>query len=126
MSESTTLSTPPADKTAPATRWLKPRYSVSEQSGAYEIRVLVPGASRETVHVSLKDSDLEITARRTRPLDPSWKPVLQERASGDFRLRLKLNVPVKEDAISGKVENGVLTVRLPLADAVLPRRIEIQ
>ncbi len=126
MSQPTTLSQTQSESPAPDVRWIKPRYSVSERPEAYEIRVLVPGATRETVHVSLKDSDLEVTARRSQTVDPAWKPLVQERPSGDYRLRLKLNVPVKEEAIAGKVDNGVLTVHLPLADELRPRRIEIQ
>ncbi|HUF63438.1 MAG TPA: Hsp20/alpha crystallin family protein [Verrucomicrobiales bacterium] len=126
MSQSTKLVQSSAETPAQAGRWVKPRYTVTERPDAYEIRVLVPGATRETVQVSLKESDLEITARRSQSVDPSWKLVVHERPAGDYRLRLKLNVPVKDEAIAGKVDNGVLTVQLPLADELRPRRIEIE
>ena len=54
-----------------------------------------------------------------------WRPLRRELTTGDFRLSLRLNVPVNEAKIKASVENGVLDLSLPKADEVKPRKIKI-
>ena len=51
---------------------------------------------------------------------------LRERRYVSFRRNLSLPTSVKPDAIEASYEAGVLTLHLPKAEAVKPRKIRIQ
>ncbi len=106
--------------------FLKPRYTVRQEEDAYEVGVVMPGVQKNNLSVSLEDDQLTVIGTRSDTVPKGWRPLYEERTRGDYRLRLQLNVEINAEAVSAKLEDGVLSLRLPLAEAVKPRRIEIQ
>jgi HSP20 family protein len=49
----------------------------------------------------------------------------RERDHGVFNRSIELATPIDADKISAKLENGVLTVTLPKAERLKPRKIEV-
>lgn len=124
----TTCCTPAENKAetrndAPAA---KPRYFVDGTKEAYEVRVEVPGVSKEDVSIHLEDSLLTVHAKRKSAAPSGSKPLHRELNDLDFMLRLRLNTEVDEDKMTAALEHGVLTLRLPVKETAKPRRIEIQ
>ena len=119
---------PNADTTTTeATAYRRPRYTVTESAEAFDLDVLVPGVDKAGVEVSLEDDTLAITARRSKATTTaSWQPLQQEIPREDFRLTLRVNVPVNESGIEATVADGVLRVHFPKAEEVKPRRIEVR
>lgn len=105
--------------------WRRPYYDVFESEDAFDVRVSLPGVKRDGVDVSLNGDHLDITAKRSDAPGENWRPLQQELPQGDFRLNLRLNVPIKENKIEARVENGVLNLKLPKADELKPRKIKI-
>lgn len=107
---------------------IEPRYTtrrVDEQT--WEIGVAVPGVKREEISVSLEDGELEVVARRTDTLPEGWRPLQAPRPRPDgYRLRLTLAIDVDPERISAKLEDGILTLRLPVAETAKPRRITVE
>ncbi|MFP4259834.1 MAG: Hsp20/alpha crystallin family protein [Opitutales bacterium] len=125
MSE-TTLETYKHDAPANQVRnWRRPVYDVSEDSEAFFIRVNLPGVKREGVDISIEDETLNIVATRAQSVPEGWRPLNRELPRGDYRLDLRLNVPINESEIKARVEHGVLELTLPKADEVKPRKIEV-
>jgi HSP20 family protein len=123
---STQLDTTPAPaKQATERNWQRPLYDVSENEEAFNVRVSLPGVNREGVDISLEDDTLTITGTRVSNVPEAWRPLRREIRQGDYRLSLRLNVPVNEANIKAQVENGVLDLSLPKADEVKPRKIQI-
>lgn len=123
---STELDTiPTPEKTATARNWQRPLYNVSENEDAFNVRVSLPGVSREGVDISLEDDTLTVVGTRGNAVPEGWRPLRREIADGDFRLSLRLNVPVNEATIKARVEDGVLDLSLPKAEEVKPRKIKI-
>lgn len=107
-------------------RWLRPRYDVRQLDGGdYALRVWMPGVDKSGVSISLDNDTLSITGSRERYWEESWSPVLRELPEGDYRLSLTLNMRVDGDRIKAHVENGILTLDLPLAEDAKPREIAI-
>lgn len=114
-----------ANKPADARTWRRPAYDVSENSDAFNVRVNLPGVNREGVDISIEDETLSITGTRTGTTPEGWRPLRRELPDGDYRLNLRLNVPVNDEKIKARVENGVLDLTLPKADEVKPRKIKV-
>ncbi len=118
-------------KSAPAERnqqefFLRPRYWVNESSDAYTIHVALPGVRKEGLEINLNDDALTITGRRDRATPEGWKPLTRELRNDPYRLSVQLNVHVKEDNISAKLEDGILNLELPKAEEAKPRTITVE
>lgn len=127
MSEST-LDTRPqqAGSTEAQTRhWRRPAYEVTEEAERFHIRVQLPGVNRSGVDISIEEELLCIEGTRNQTLPETWRPLRRELPLGDYRLQLRLNVPINEAAIEAKVIDGVLDLTLPKADEVKPRKIQV-
>jgi HSP20 family molecular chaperone IbpA len=123
MSNAETTATSPADETVRRLR--RPRHSVVSGAEGHELRVVMPGVSKEGVSIQLDGRLLRIEGSRSDRPKPEWRPVLRELAWDDYRLVLELNVQIDEGAIVAEVNDGVLTLRLPKAESAKPRRIEV-
>ena len=105
--------------------WRVPSYRIEESEEAFQVRVEVPGVSREYVNVSVEDDLLSIRAVQRDTADDSWKVIRKELSRGGFRLDLRLNAAVDQSVIAARVKNGVLNLDLPKSERFRPRRIEV-
>jgi HSP20 family protein len=112
-------------QTAPR-RTLVPRYNVRETDEAFVLTAYVPGVDRSNVETSLDKDTLSVSARRTWTPPTDWTPVRRETPVADFHFELEIDHRVNRDAVRAELNQGVLTLTLPKAEAVKPRRIEIQ
>ncbi|MEM1296309.1 MAG: Hsp20/alpha crystallin family protein [Verrucomicrobiota bacterium] len=110
----------------PATTFRRPNYDVSELDDHYEIRVLMPGVSKDGVSVSLHGRHLEVAGTRSQTPAEDWRPILRELDWNDYKLNLELNVDVNEGAIDASVSDGLLNLTLPKPEEQKPRSIPIQ
>lgn len=104
----------------------KPLYNVTGNAEAYEVRVELPGVAKSGVKIDLEDNVLSIRGERQSATPEGWKTLHRELSTLGYQLRLRLNTPVDEDKLTANLENGVLTLKLPLKEAAKPRRIEVQ
>ena len=121
----TELDTVKTEQAAKSQTWRRPNYDVFENEDAFDVRVSLPGVDRSGVDISINGDDLNIIATRSKDETLNWRPLRKELPQGDFRLNLRLNVPIKEDEIKAQVENGVLNLQLQKADKLRPRKIKI-
>jgi HSP20 family protein len=106
-------------------RWRRPHYDVSENEEAFEVTVSLPGVQREAVDISIEGEELTIVGKRNALPSADWRPIRRELPQDDFRLQMQLNVQVQSDRINARIENGLLQLTLPKADALKPRKIEV-
>jgi HSP20 family protein len=105
--------------------WQRPLYDVSEDKDAFQVRVSLPGVSRDGLEISLEEDTLTVVGTRAAQLPEAWRPLRREISTGNYRLSLRLNVPVNEAQIQAHIADGVLDLSLPKADEVKPRKIHI-
>ncbi len=103
----------------------KPLYNVNGNSEAYEVRVEMPGVPKGGVKIDLEDSILTIRGERNATVPEGMKTLHRELSPLSYLLRLRLNTPVDEEQMTAKLEDGVLTVRLPLKEVAKPRQIPV-
>jgi HSP20 family protein len=93
---------------------------------AFEITATVPGMDVEDIKVEILDDVLTLRGEVPESPNGSGEFLLRERISGKFERRLRLPDAVDAEAAEAKVENGVLTVRIPKAEEARPRLVEVK
>ncbi|RJO66538.1 MAG: Hsp20/alpha crystallin family protein [Myxococcales bacterium] len=97
-----------------------------EQENAYLIRMDLPGVPKEAVKVEMKDGLLTISGERKDEHESDAEGCrCSERYFGRFSRNFRVGDGVNAEAISAKIDNGVLTVTLPKKAEVLPRQIPV-
>jgi HSP20 family protein len=100
---------------------------VAEKDDAYIVKASLPGVNPEEVDITLTDNVL--TIRGETKADNEIKQEnyhLRERRFGSFMRSVTLPNAVDADKIEAVNENGVLTLTLPKAESVKPRKIEVK
>jgi len=105
--------------------FVQPRFRIVPGQEAYKMEVSMPGVSRNGIDVSLVEDALTIVGRRDRRVPEGWRPLFVELGDYDYRLRVRLNIKVDQEAIEAHMQDGLLRLTLPIACEAKPRRIEI-
>lgn len=103
----------------------KPLYNVNGSADAYEVRVELPGVPKSGVKLDLEDNILTVRGERSSNVREGMKALHRELSPLNYLLRLRLNTPVDEDKMNAKLEDGVLTLTLPLKQTAKPRQITV-
>jgi HSP20 family protein len=100
---------------------------VAEQEDKYIVKASVPGIKPEDVEITLTDKVLTIKGETKDEQEVKEENYhLRERRFGSFMRSLALPNSVDADKIEAVNEHGVLTLTLPKAEAVKPKRIEVK
>jgi HSP20 family protein len=108
-----------------ATAGWAPIADLCETEDAYVAEIEVPGVRREDLTVDLSGNELTVTGV-VKESEQEGVVRRRTRRSGRFEYRTTLPRDVDADQVSATLADGVLTVRVPKAEAARPRRIEIQ
>lgn len=86
----------------------------------------VPGVDPSSIELTVEKNVLTVSAERSRQWgDDVDEVVVGERPVGSFSRQLFLGDTLDSDSISAACENGVLTLRIPVAEAAKPRKVQI-
>jgi HSP20 family protein len=102
-----------------------PMVDVESTSESVVLRAEVPGVSKAGIDVTVENGNLILVGHR-QPLDVSGDPVYLERRPTHYRRVCELDPSIDTDKISARVEDGVLTVTLPKAESVKPKKIALE
>ncbi len=89
---------------------------VKETENGYELAVDLPGIKKEDVKARLEDGYLTITATTSQnndEKDKNGRYIRRERFSGSYSRSFYVGEGVKEEDITAKFDNGVLTLDVP-------------
>jgi HSP20 family molecular chaperone IbpA len=104
-----------------------PEVDIREDDSGMYLWVDMPGASQENVRVDLDDNVLTIDGEVSLAEYEGLRPVHIEYNVGRFLRRFTLpgSGRFNQEAISARMSQGVLEIRLPLAEPAKPRRIQV-
>jgi HSP20 family protein len=109
-----------------ATDWV-PSVDIKECKDAYEVAADVPGVEPKDIEVSLEDGVLTVKGeRKSEAKDEGEGYTRTERSYGSFYRRFTLPDTADADNISAKTEHGVLKLRIPKKEKVLPKKITVE
>ncbi|MBI4718610.1 MAG: Hsp20/alpha crystallin family protein [Planctomycetes bacterium] len=114
--------TPPA---APV-RGTFPQVNVWEDSDSLVAEAEIPGLTMQNVEVFVLGDELTIQGKRGETSGEGVTYHRRERGLGEFSRVLRLPVAIDADKVSAELRDGVLTIRLPKAQAALPRKIQVK
>lgn len=104
--------------------YVLPRADIREEKGHYIVSLEMPGVRKEGLEIFVENSELTIIGRR--PEVPTKGELLyRESRRADFRRVFELDGSIDVDRITAKMENGIVTLTLPKAEKVMPRKIEV-
>jgi HSP20 family protein len=83
------------------------------------------GVDPGSVDVGVDGRVLTIRAERSARTDADVQWLRRERPTGTFERRLTLGDGLDLDRVSATWQDGVLTLTIPMAETVKPRRIQI-
>ena len=93
--------------------------------GEIIVQAGLPGVKPESVEISVEGDTLKIGAELPARLE-NVDYTFTERPHGRYSRSLLLNVPVEADKAEAHFDNGLLTLRLPKAEAVKPKQIKVK
>ncbi len=94
----------------------------------YVLQAVVPGLKAEDLSVEINDNTVTIKGEVKPPVQPSEKAncLLQEIHYGTFTRSVTIGGEVDGTKADAQVENGILTLRLPKAEAAKPKVIRVK
>jgi len=101
-----------------------PRVDVLETDDALTLYADLPGVKPGDVSLTCKGNELVLHAA-CAPRNVGKKRLYAEYGVGDFCRAFRLAEQVETDGIEASLTDGVLTVRVPKAAAVRPKRIAV-
>lgn len=105
-------------------QFVAPPASVLEDGDGYLLQVEMPGVNKEGLEISTEGAELTITGRRSLPtIDGAV--VHRESRRENFRRTFEIDPSIDVNRINAKIEQGLLTVTLPKAERVKPRKITV-
>jgi HSP20 family protein len=85
----------------------------------------LPGVAADSLDVSVERNVLTVTGERTWERREGDQTYLAERRSGTFRRQVTLGDGLDAEHIEADYTDGVLTLRIPVAEKAKPRKISI-
>jgi len=104
--------------------FVTPNVNILETKDGYVLEAEMPGVNKEGLAVNLEGNVLTLEGRRSTP-PATGNLVYRESRDVSFRRVFELDTDVAAERITARIEQGVLTVQLPKAEQVKPRKIDV-
>jgi HSP20 family protein len=120
------------DNVTPDHEWGQPAMwglavDMVENKDDFVVKASVPGINPDDLDISYSDDTLTIKGEIKQDKEVKEDQYhLRERRYGAFTRTITLPNKIKGDAIEASYQNGVVTLRLPKAEEVKPKRIAIK
>lgn len=101
-----------------------PVVDIFETEDALTLLADLPGVKQEDLDIDLDDRRLTITGL-VDSVDTRFRPLYEEYGVGGYTRSFELGDTIDRKGISASLKDGVLTLVLPKADRLKPRKIEV-
>src|SRR5687768_14122602 len=89
------------------------------------IHLDLPGVDPDAIELTVEKNVLTIKAERRFEPEEGDEAVISERPQGTFTRQLLLGESLDTDSLEADYDQGVLTLKIPVAEKAKPRRVEI-
>jgi len=91
----------------------------------FRLQFDLPGVDPDSIDVTVERNELTVRAERRRPQTEGAELLINERPAGVFTRQMFLGEGLDTDALEARYDDGVLTIRVPVAEQAKPRKIEV-
>jgi HSP20 family protein len=106
-------------------QYVTPLVDVESTEDGYIVRAEMPGVDKSGLEITVDNGELTLVGHR-HPAEAPGEPVYREIRNYDFRRVYELDPAIDTAKISARIEQGILTVTLPKAESVKPRKITVE
>jgi len=101
-----------------------PAVNIFETKDGFLLEAEMPGVNKDGLEITLDGSALTLVGRRSNE-SPQYEPIYQESKPTHFRRVFELDPALDTGKIDARMEQGLLTLHLPKAEKVKPRKIAV-
>lgn len=105
--------------------FVAPDVNIYETSDGYVLQAEMPGVTKDGLEITLENHALTFVGRRNHT-EANGQVLYRESRAANYRRAFELDPAIDTEKITATMDQGVLTVQLPKAESVKPRKIEIQ
>ena len=95
------------------------------QGEQFVVHFDLPGVAPDSIELTVERNVLTVHATRDRAASDNEELLVGERPHGTFSRQLFLGESLDTDRIDASCTDGVLTLRIPIAERAKPRRVEV-
>jgi HSP20 family molecular chaperone IbpA len=114
-----------AQESTTPTRAFIPSADIYESEDALTVVLEMPGMSRDGIDVTIEDGVLTIEGRIDFSKYDGLQPLYSEYNVGPYRRSFRISSQIEQGRITAKLQDGIITLDLPKAEATKPRRIQV-
>ena len=104
-----------------------PAFDAWEDAESFYVEAELPGLKLEDLEIYFSDQRvLTVKGQRSELVKEKGSWLRRERGFGTFERSLALPGPIDSDRVEATLKNGVLTITLPKAEEIRPKRIEVK
>ena len=107
-----------------AEQFITPPASVTEIADGYMLEIEMPGVKKDGLEISVENNELTIIGRRSLPAMEGTLIHRESRAE-NFRRVFELDPSIDANKINAKIDQGLISLTLPKAEHVKPRKITV-
>jgi HSP20 family protein len=89
------------------------------------VHIDLPGVKAENLEITVERNVLTIAAERNWQRQEGDQPYFGERYRGNFRRQIQLGDGLDLENLEADLHDGVLTVRIPVAEQAKPRKVQV-
>ena len=103
-----------------------PYFNLRESQEAYILEAQLPGVDPKALEMTILKGTLTLSGERQAAGEEQGSWHRRERGYGKFMRAIDIPAEIDGDQVRADYQDGLLTVTLPKAPGVLPKRIEVQ
>ena len=104
-----------------------PLINLTEDKDCYYLRAELPGVNAEELDIQATANNVAISGERKIAAEAeNARYHRREREAGSFSRMIGLPGDINSDKVDAKLENGILTIVVPKAEAAKPKQITIK
>jgi HSP20 family protein len=108
------------------TRCFIPRADIYETENEISVIVDLPGVDKNSIEISLEKNILKINGYVSQEDPEGYSLAFAEYQIGDYERSFRLSNQIDQNKIDATINDGVLKLRLPKAEAAKSRKIAVK
>ncbi len=104
--------------------FVTPEVNIFETRDGYVLEAEMPGVAKNGLEITVEGNELAIVGHREKE-ELKAEAIYRESSTADYRRVFELDPAIDTAKIDAKIEQGLLTIRLPKSERVKPRKVTV-